>query len=114
MQCFQVHLFISARRRTFVNDVLKDANQLARLAWLDRSHGARRGIIRRKEGFQSKLRQRDVHRCAKNHRGQMKRKTWAPNLLGQNFTVMQVIAVGVFAELQSIGLRKSTETLAIH
>jgi hypothetical protein len=38
----------------------------------------------------------------------------SPNLLGQIFIVMQAIAVGVFAELQFIGLRKSTETLAIH
>lgn len=31
----------------------------------------------------------------------------SPNLLGQAFVVMQAIAVGVFAELQFIGLRKS-------
>lgn len=37
----------------------------------------------------------------------------SPNLLGQAFIVMQAIAVGIFAELQFIGLRKSTETLAV-
>ena len=31
----------------------------------------------------------------------------SPNLLGQAFIVMQAIAVGVFAELEFIGLRKS-------
>lgn len=38
----------------------------------------------------------------------------SPNLLGQIFIVMQAIAVGVFAELQFVGLRKSIEPLAIH
>lgn len=37
----------------------------------------------------------------------------SPNLLGQVFIVMQAIAVGVFAELQFIGLRKSAASLAI-
>jgi hypothetical protein len=37
----------------------------------------------------------------------------SPNLLGQIFIVMQAIAVGVFAELQFIGLRKSAPALAI-
>lgn len=37
----------------------------------------------------------------------------SPNLLGQAFIVMQAIAVGVFAELQFIGLRKSSAPLAI-
>jgi hypothetical protein len=37
----------------------------------------------------------------------------SPNLFGQAFIVMQAISVGVFAELQFIGLRKSTTALAI-
>lgn len=37
----------------------------------------------------------------------------SPNLFGQAFVVMQAIAVGVFAELQFIGLRKSATALAI-
>ncbi len=37
----------------------------------------------------------------------------SPNLLGQAFVVMQAIVVGVFAELQFIGLRKSAAPLAI-
>lgn len=37
----------------------------------------------------------------------------SPNPFGQAFIVMQAIAVGVFAELQFIGLRKSTPVLAI-
>ncbi|QUS40942.1 hypothetical protein RPMA_20435 [Tardiphaga alba] len=32
----------------------------------------------------------------------------SPNLLGQIFVAMQAVAVGVFAELQFIGLRKSS------
>ncbi|MDO8981349.1 MAG: hypothetical protein Q7V17_19195 [Afipia sp.] len=36
----------------------------------------------------------------------------SPNLLGQAFIVMQAIAVGVFAELEFIGLRKSESTVA--
>lgn len=36
----------------------------------------------------------------------------SPNLLGQAFIVMQAIAVGVFAELEFIGLRKSASTVA--
>ena len=36
----------------------------------------------------------------------------SPNLLGQAFIVMQAIAVGVFAELEFIGLRKSANTVA--
>lgn len=35
----------------------------------------------------------------------------SPNLLGQAFIVMQAIAVGVFAELEFIGLRKSASTV---
>ncbi|MDE5452228.1 hypothetical protein GWE18_04960 [Bradyrhizobium sp. CSA112] len=35
----------------------------------------------------------------------------SPNLLGQVFIVAQAIATGVFAELQYIGLRKSSETV---
>lgn len=35
----------------------------------------------------------------------------SPNLLGQIFIVAQAIATGVFAELQYIGLRKSSETV---
>jgi hypothetical protein len=31
----------------------------------------------------------------------------SPNLLGQAFVVMQAVAVGVFAELQYVGLRRS-------
>lgn len=37
----------------------------------------------------------------------------APNLLGQAFIVMQAVAVGVFAELQLIGLRKSGDAVAV-
>ncbi len=36
----------------------------------------------------------------------------SPNLLGQVFIVMQAIAVGIFAELEFIGLRKSADTAA--
>lgn len=36
----------------------------------------------------------------------------SPNLLGQAFIVMQAVAVGVFAELQFIGLRKSADAVA--
>lgn len=36
----------------------------------------------------------------------------SPNLLGVAFVVMQAIAVGVFAELQFIGLRKSAAAMA--
>jgi hypothetical protein len=36
----------------------------------------------------------------------------SPNLLGQVLVVAQAIATGVFAELQYIGLRKSSETVA--
>lgn len=36
----------------------------------------------------------------------------SPNLLGQAFIVMQAIAVGVFAELEFIGLRKSASPVA--
>jgi hypothetical protein len=36
----------------------------------------------------------------------------SPNLLGQAFIVMQAIAVGVFAELEFIGLRKSASAVA--
>lgn len=38
----------------------------------------------------------------------------SPNLLGQALIVMQAIAVGVFAELQFIGLRKSASTAAAY
>lgn len=38
----------------------------------------------------------------------------SPNLFGQAFIVMQAIAVGVFAELQFIGLRKSASPFAIN
>ncbi len=34
-----------------------------------------------------------------------------PNLLGEAFVVIQAIAVGVLAELQYIGLRKSADAL---
>ena len=37
---------------------------------------------------------------------------FSPNLLGQVFIVMQAIAVGVFAELEFIGLRKSADAVA--
>ena len=37
----------------------------------------------------------------------------SPNLLGQVFIVMQAIAVGVFAELEFIGLRKSADPVAV-
>lgn len=33
----------------------------------------------------------------------------SPNLLGQAFVVMQAVAVGVFAELQYVGLRRSAD-----
>lgn len=36
----------------------------------------------------------------------------SPNLLGQAFIVMQAVAVGVFAELEFIGLRKSEGAVA--
>jgi hypothetical protein len=36
----------------------------------------------------------------------------APNLLGEAAVAMQAIAVGVFAELQYVGLRRSTQALA--
>lgn len=36
----------------------------------------------------------------------------SPNFLGQAFIVMQAIAVGVFAELEFIGLRKSASAVA--
>ncbi|EGP06995.1 hypothetical protein CSIRO_3726 [Bradyrhizobiaceae bacterium SG-6C] len=36
----------------------------------------------------------------------------SPNLLGQVFIVAQAIAVGVFAELEFIGLRKSADAVA--
>lgn len=36
----------------------------------------------------------------------------SPNLLGQIFIVLQAIAVGVFAELEFIGLRKSADAVA--
>jgi hypothetical protein len=35
-----------------------------------------------------------------------------PNLVGEAFVVMQAIAVGAFAELQYIGLRRSDDALA--
>ncbi|MBB5054948.1 hypothetical protein HNQ36_004959 [Afipia massiliensis] len=35
----------------------------------------------------------------------------SPNLLGQAFIVMQAIAVGVFAELEFVGLRKSASAV---
>jgi hypothetical protein len=35
-----------------------------------------------------------------------------PNLVGEAFVVMQAIAVGAFAELQYIGLRRSGDALA--
>jgi hypothetical protein len=35
----------------------------------------------------------------------------APNLLGEAFVAVQAIAVGVFAELQYVGLRRSSVTL---
>lgn len=38
----------------------------------------------------------------------------SPNLLGQIMIVMQAVAVGVFAELQFIGLRKSADAIAAH
>ncbi len=38
----------------------------------------------------------------------------SPNLLGQVFIVMQAIAVGIFAELEFIGLRKSAGTVPAH
>lgn len=38
----------------------------------------------------------------------------SPNMLGQAFVVMQAIVVGVFAELQFIGLRKSASEVAAH
>jgi hypothetical protein len=38
----------------------------------------------------------------------------SPNLLGQAFIVMQAVAVGVFAELQFIGLRKSADAIRTH
>lgn len=37
---------------------------------------------------------------------------FSPNLLGQVFIVMQAIAVGVFAELEFIGLRRSANAVA--
>ena len=37
--------------------------------------------------------------------------TVTPNLLGELFVVAQAIATGVFAELQYIGLRKSSEAV---
>jgi hypothetical protein len=39
--------------------------------------------------------------------------TVAPNLLGQIFVAAQAIAVGVFAELQYIGLRRSAAAQAV-
>lgn len=36
----------------------------------------------------------------------------SPNLLGMAFVVMQAVAVGMFAELQFIGLRKSATAMA--
>lgn len=38
----------------------------------------------------------------------------SPNLLGQVFIVAQAIAVGVFAELQFVGLRRSESAVAAH
>jgi len=38
----------------------------------------------------------------------------SPNLLGQALIVMQAVAVGVFAELQLMGLRKSESTVAAY
>lgn len=38
----------------------------------------------------------------------------SPNLLGQALIVMQAVAVGVFAELQLIGLRKSESAIPAH
>jgi hypothetical protein len=38
----------------------------------------------------------------------------SPSLFGTAFVVMQAVAVGVFAELQFIGLRKNTTALAIN
>ena len=38
----------------------------------------------------------------------------SPNLLGQVFIVMQATAVGIFAELEFIGLRKSAGTVPAH
>jgi hypothetical protein len=38
----------------------------------------------------------------------------SPNLLGQALIVMQAVAVGVFAELQFIGLHKSEGTVAAY
>lgn len=37
----------------------------------------------------------------------------SPNLLGQVFIVAQAIAVGVFAELEFMGLRKSADAVAV-
>jgi hypothetical protein len=37
-----------------------------------------------------------------------------PNLLGQVFIVMQAIAIGVFAEMEFIGLRKSAGAVLAH
>jgi hypothetical protein len=36
-----------------------------------------------------------------------------PNLLGEGFIAMQAIAVGAFAELQYIGLRRSRDRATI-
>jgi hypothetical protein len=38
----------------------------------------------------------------------------SPNLLGQVFIVMQAIAVGIFAELEFIGLRRSAGAVPAH
>ena len=38
----------------------------------------------------------------------------APNMLGTAFIVMQAVAVGVFAELQLMGLRRSDAVMAAH
>lgn len=38
----------------------------------------------------------------------------SPNLLGQALIVIQAVAVGVFAELQFMGLRKSASEAAAH
>jgi hypothetical protein len=38
----------------------------------------------------------------------------SPNLLGQAFVAVQAVAVGVFAELQFMGLRRSAGAIAAH
>ncbi len=50
--------------------------------------------------------------AARQHRADVQRRGVSPNLLGYAFIVVHAISTGVFAELQYIGLRKSSGAVA--